>query len=275
LAWERTGGNFGNWISALKYLERFAPDDLLFKQIDVQLLEKLKKYLLTSESIKSEGLKLDQNSASSYFNKYKAALRLAFRDELIRSDYGAKVATIKPIHRISEYLTLEELQRLTATECEDETIKLAAIFSALTGLRFSDIKNLEWKNVSQDANQQYFVRLTIQKTRTEVVLPIADLAIELLHTRDKRIGKLIPGLKYSAHQNKKLHNWVAAAGIKKHITFHKFRHTYAALQLAMGTDLYTLSKMLVHERLSSTQIYAHLNDQLKIATTKLINLNIK
>eukprot|EP01110_Echinostelium_bisporum_P011446 TRINITY_DN5323_c0_g2_i1.p2 TRINITY_DN5323_c0_g2~~TRINITY_DN5323_c0_g2_i1.p2 ORF type:complete len:64 (+),score=6.47 TRINITY_DN5323_c0_g2_i1:17-208(+) len=58
----------------------------------------------------------------------------------------------------------------------------------------------------------------------------------------------------------------------KHITFHCFRHTYAVLQLSMGTDIYTVSKMLTHKNVSTTQIYADLINAKKRETTEKISL---
>ncbi|WP_245895588.1 tyrosine-type recombinase/integrase [Flavobacterium album] len=67
--------------------------------------------------------------------------------------------------------------------------------------------------------------------------------------------------------------WVQAAGITKHITFHCFRHTYATLQIAGGTDLLTVSKMLGHKSVKTTQIYAKVVDQRKREATDKINLS--
>ena len=66
----------------------------------------------------------------------------------------------------------------------------------------------------------------------------------------------------------------AAAGIKKHITFHCFRHSYATLQLAGGTDIYTVSKMLGHTNVKTTQIYAKIVDAKKEEATKAIQLDL-
>ena len=68
--------------------------------------------------------------------------------------------------------------------------------------------------------------------------------------------------------------WIGAAGITKDITFHCFRHTYAVLQLANGTDIYTVSKMLGHRDLKTTQIYAKVIDRSKKEATNKIILDI-
>ena len=60
-----------------------------------------------------------------------------------------------------------------------------------------------------------------------------------------------------------LSQWIKDAGITKHITFHCFRHTFATLQLAEGTDIYTVSKLLTHSNLATTQVYADVVSKLK------------
>ena len=69
-----------------------------------------------------------------------------------------------------------------------------------------------------------------------------------------------------------LKDWIKSAGITKHITFHCFRHTYATLQLAAGTDLYTISKMLTHSNVGTTQVYADVVNDLKRKASEQISL---
>jgi site-specific recombinase XerD len=71
-----------------------------------------------------------------------------------------------------------------------------------------------------------------------------------------------------------LNKWLYTAGIKKNITFHSFRHTYATLQIEMGTDLYTVSKMLGHKSIKTTEIYAKVVDRKKFEATRKINLEL-
>jgi site-specific recombinase XerD len=79
-------------------------------------------------------------------------------------------------------------------------------------------------------------------------------------------------LKYTGHVNDTLSVWIKSVGITKHITFHSFRHTYATLQLSLGTDIYTVSKLLGHKDIKTTQIYAKVIDQLKRTAADKIKL---
>ena len=72
-----------------------------------------------------------------------------------------------------------------------------------------------------------------------------------------------------------LPKWISDAGITKHITFHCFRHTYATLQIAAGSDIYTVSKMLNHSNVQTTQIYAELVGEKKVETISRISLKDK
>ena len=72
---------------------------------------------------------------------------------------------------------------------------------------------------------------------------------------------------------KPLKRWIQSAGITRNITFHCFRHTYATLQLSNGTDIYTVSKMLGHRDLKTTQIYAKIIDKTKLEATDKIKID--
>ena len=92
-----------------------------------------------------------------------------------------------------------------------------------------------------------------------------------LQDKDERVFK---GLKYSAWHNLKLQQWMMRAGISKTITFHCARHTYATLQLSAGTDIYTVSKLLGHRELKTTQIYAKVIDRQKKEAANRIKLDL-
>jgi integrase len=273
LADKRKSSNHDNWISAFNYLQQFTGGKLQFADLNVSFCEQFKEYLLTTKSKKSSKVTLSRNSVVSYFNKLKAALKQAFKDGYLQTDLNAKVEAVQPEETQRNFLTLEELNSLVKTDCQSPLLKRAALFSALTGLRFSDIQNLTWSELEYIEGNGYFIRFKQQKTKGVEMMPISEQAYSLLGEAGEPANKVFDGLTYSAYRNKHLYQWIGAAGITKDITFHCFRHTFATLQLSKGTDIYTVSKMLGHRELKTTQIYAKIIDQTKREAADKIKLN--
>ena len=105
-------------------------------------------------------------------------------------------------------------------------------------------------------------------------MPISEQASNLPGESKDPKAEVFLGVKYSAYHYKRLFQWIGAAGITKDITFHCFRHTFATLQLSKGTDIYTVSKMLGHRELKTTQIYAKIIDQTKREAVNRIKLDM-
>jgi len=279
LANKRKDSNRLSWFSALKYLDNFTNGSLKFADLNQKFLEDFKEYLLTTKSNKSNKTTLSQNSAVSYFNKVKAALKQANIDGILQYDLNAKVKPIKAVETRREHLTLDELNKLVKTPCNYVLLKRAALFSALTGLRFSDIQKMTWGELEYINGQGYFLNFNQKKTKGVEVLPISEQAYGFTEgaenpkdmPQDKHV---LEGLKYSAYNNKHLFQWIGAAGITKNITFHCFRHTFATLQLFNGTDIYTVSKMLGHKDLKTTQVYAKIVDEAKRTAVNKIKLDM-
>ena len=271
LADKRKSSNADNWISAYKYLLQYNAD-ATFADVDIYFCEGFKDFLFdATKGVK--GKKLAQNSISSYFNKFKATLKQAYKEGFLKTDINASVPSVPAEETKREFLTVQELNELIKTECEDPILKRAALFSALTGLRHIDILQMTWKEVVNIENQGWFIDYRQQKTHGKEFEPISDDAYNLLGTRQNDNDVVFKGLAYSAWHNIILAKWIMKADIKKNITFHCFRHTFATLQLANGTDIYTVSKMLGHKDLKTTQIYAKIIDATKRAAADKIKLD--
>lgn len=184
-----------------------------------------------------------------------------------------KVASIKEIETRREFLTIEELNQLVKTPFKNDILKRVTLFSALTGLRFANIKELKWDNLEHIQDQGYILKFRSKKSARNETLPISDQAVRLLGKTKEPEKNIFEGLIYSDYQNKQFKNWIKEAGITKKITFHCLRHTYATLQLLNKTDLYTVSKMLGHKNIKTTQIYAKIVDETKRETTNKIKLD--
>lgn len=265
-------GNYDNWDSVEKYLVRFAKDGLSFEDLTAQKVQEFKDYL-DKTKIPGRDVRLSQNSKHSYFNKFKAALKQAFKDGLLPTNPADMVEGFKMGESQREFLTLDELQKVAKEECEIPIIKSAFLFSCLSGLRWSDINKLTWSEVQHSKEMGYYVRFRQKKTKGIETLPISDQAYSLLGEKGEPDERVFIGLKYSAWHNLRLQQWMFKAGIHRTITFHCARHTYATLQLTMGTDIYTVSKMLGHRELRTTQIYAKVIDDRKVEAANKIKLD--
>jgi integrase len=271
---KRKESNHDNWAATLIYLEKFTNGNKKFADLNETFFNEFKEYLLTTKSNKSDKTTLSKNSAASYFLKIKAALKQAYKDGILQTDLNAKIEPIKEDETRREHLTIEELNKLVKTPCNNDLLKRAALFSALTGLRFSDIQKMTWNELEYIEGEGYFINFSQKKTKGVEYYPISEQAYSLLNEPGEPTAKVFDGLEYSAYQNKHLFQWIGAAGITKDITFHCFRHTFATLQLFNGTDIYTVSKMLGHKDLKTTQIYAKIVDETKRTAANKIKLDM-
>ena len=247
---------------------------LPFKNISVRVLEDIKMFLLRAPLGGRKKGTISRNTASTYFSIVKAGLKQAFIDEFLTVDMSAKVKGIPTEDKVRATLSLEEVKRLAETPCENEVLRRASFFSILTGLRHIDISKLKWKYFSQTSNGGWRIDLSQIKTKKDAYLPISDQALSLCgeHPEDEEL-LVFAGLQKASWISKPLRRWVKAAGIKKHITFHCFRHSYATLQLELGTDIYTIKSMLGHTNVKTTQIYTHIVDSAKVKAANTIHID--
>ena len=252
-----------NWDREVALMKMFTEGKpMIFSTIDMNLLEDYKNFLINAPQGGSKKGTITRNTASTYFSIFKAGLHQAFIDGYLTVDIAAKAKNIAYSDKQREYLTIDELNTLAATPCDRPIMKRASLFSALTGMRHSDIQKLKWKEIIKDG-EHYRILFTQQKTKGVQYMPISDQAYQLCGERGEPDRLVFEGLQDPSWINKPLERWIKAAGITKHITFHCFRHTYATLQLTNGTDIYTVSKMLGHTKVTTTQIYAKIVDEKK------------
>lgn len=260
---------YEKWDIVYKHFYNFVNGHCKFGDLTIELCNQFKTYLLNANQLRLTHLKIKRNSAVGYYSTFRGLLKIAYRDKLIRENINDFLEKIEKEDVKKQYLTLDEVKQLSKTPCDIPVLKQASLFSCLTGLRISDILNLKWEDFEIAPDMGYCLRIRTQKTKTEAMLPISEEALELCG--EKSTGKVFKGLKRSM-VNYPLKKWINAAGITKPITFHGFRHTYATLQIASGTDIYTVSKMLTHRNVSTTQIYADLVSEKKRETVNKISL---
>jgi integrase len=154
------------------------------------------------------------------------------------------------------YLTIEEVRKLIDTPSFYTDITNGFLFSCFTGLRFSDVKGLTWGKIRKDNNGKTFLHFTQQKTQKWENLPISNEAIKFLPERgDAKDSDPVYNLSSNGY-NSVIKTWVKAAGIDKNVSFHVARHTNATLLLSLEVPIETVSKLLGHADIKTTQIYA-------------------
>ncbi len=275
-------GNWGNWRSCLRYLETYCDEKTTFREIDKEWILGFKEYLNTVEKDTHKKTSqqtggefyqgLSQNSKVSYFNKLRACINDAYENHIIPGNPLRGIEGFKQDDVERAYLTIDELRQLKATPCKYPGIRDAFLFSCLTGLRKSDIEKLTWGDVFK---QGEYTRIIFKqkKTKGQEYLDISDQALEYMGPRGEADEKVFNDFRYGAWVSLELRRWVLAAGITKDITFHCGRHTFAVMMLDLGTDIYTVSKLLGHRFLATTQIYARVLDKNKqAAVTRIPNL---
>ena len=221
------------------------------------------------------GKPLSPKSTAGYVGYFSTALNAAVRAEVIpENPFMTLAATerIKVPESKREYLTIDEIKVLIDTECPREDVKRAYLFSCYCGLRLSDVYALRWKDIILDG-EQYRMSTVMKKTTTPIYLPLSRHAIRWLPERNGEGDelKIFDGLPAEPNINKVLAKWVETAKIAKKITYHTSRHTFATMMLTLGADLYTVSKLLGHANVKTTQIYAKIVDSKKVEAVNLVD----
>lgn len=246
------------WIRVYDHFKNYCHGKCLMSDITVPFCEGFREYLLKAKHLKNESMDLSQNSAAGYWSTFRGCLKIAYHEKMLKENVNDFLESISGTSSRREYLTLEEVRQLANTPCDVPDLKNASLFSCLTGLRISDILALDWSNIVKAQDGGWCIRIRTEKTDTEATLPLTDEAYKLCGKRST--GPVFKNLKrYNTHAP--LKEWVEEAGITKHITFHCFRHTFATLQVNEGTDIYTVSHLLTHANVGTTQIYADIVDK--------------
>ena len=227
----------------VRHLEAFKKNATL-AEINRDFYKKFVDYLLT---------KLSVNSARLMAVLLKARLHDAYIDGMIASMPDLYGIVPKKESTGIDFLTLDELRAMVATAAPED-IKNPFLFCCFTGLRFSDVKALRWENIENGV-----IILRMKKTREIVRVPISENARRFIPEAQEKglvfkigpLNTLTRGLKA----------WAKEAGIKKDLHFHMSRHTFGTLALENGADIYTVSKLLGHRNVETTQIYAKVLDE--------------
>ena len=264
------------------YLKRAKRTDVLLKDVDRDLVSGLFGYMRNNyrnrKQIKANGGKLAAYTLVLFEETVKAIFNKAVRDGLMASNPVQELTREERFHapdKHREYLTAEELKRFLAVEPQtymEEVVQRAFGFSCMTGLRLGDMQRLRWSDI-KDVNGVQTVSVIQHKTKRPVAVPLNALALSLLPPRPENgeDGIIFPLVKKPDNVAKYVRRIKNKAGIEKDFTYHSSRHSAATLAITAGAELYSVSKILGHGSIASTQVYAKVNMEKKVEAMNLTN----
>ena len=212
--------------------------------------------------------KMGHNTAMKHLQRLRKMVTMAYHHEWIPKDPFVRFKS-SYVKKRREFLTREELQSIEDFQSSINRLNIVKdifLFSCYTGLSYIDITKLTMDNIGMDFDGNQWIETERQKTKTALKIPLLNQARDILkryqdHPKTVHSKTLLP--RYS---NQKLNSYLKAiadfCGIKKHLTFHIARHTFATtITLTNGVPIETVSKLLGHTKLATTQIYARVVDK--------------
>ena len=272
--------------NTIVHLIRYKGEKVQMKNVDKKYLLGYIEYLNgeASKYFEEDGKekkrkKISDASKALYWGVVVTALKRAVKDDIIASNPADKISKQdKPKEGKSTkvYLTLDEVKALANTPCKYPDLKNAFLFCCFCALRMCDARRLKWASIKKTSDGGKQIELVQQKTGEPVYIPLSDNALQWLPSKGKKKDTdNVFDLPHVSTIEKWLGHWGEAAEVKKHLTYHVSRHTFATLTLAYGADLYTVSKLMGHSNIQTTQIYAKIVDENKRKAVELIpKLNI-
>jgi len=257
---------------------------LPFTKVTTAWMKEFERHLLKQVS---------NNTTLAYLIALNAGINEAVRQKIILKNPWHDVPQHQRLRKQETFrsaFTIEQLQGLANTPCKlEKQIKQMYFFACFTGLRWSDVNPLRWDEIvikNIEGEERYFLYFEQEKTEGIEYVPLSENAIDIIKERKAESGleekspyvfskmKEIDGTnrKYQRVQ-RGLKRWANAAGIDKtKLHFHSGRHTFATnvLESSAEGDLYTVSKLLGHKDIKSTQIYAKVRDKRKHDAVKAL-----
>lgn len=248
----------------IKHLQAYRPKARLM-DVDKSFCKGFISHLQTRTSLKA-------TSIVAVYKGLVAMLNKAVKADIIAVNYATRVdrPTAKQPERV--FLTETELKAFAAVETEGTTkeVQAAFLFSCLSGLRVSDVSRLTADNIT-DTGAGLKLNIQTKKTGKQISFNLSGTAAAIISERMTESGGRLFDLPTLCTIEKGVKMIADRAGISgKNVTFHTARHTFATLLLSKGADIYTISEMLAHTSIKTTQIYAKIVDAKKDAAAKLL-----
>jgi len=266
---------YQSYVGLYKHLILYKGERITFRHVNREYCTGFINYLKTAIN-GTYGGSLSEFTQHHYSNLLACVLARAIEDDYIENNPMKKLSRAERVKKPDsnrEYLTIEDIRLLVVTPCNKEIVKQAFLFSCFTGLRFSNIRELRWGDFLTDNDGHAVIKYKQTKTKKHEYLQISNEAIKYKPEQNGAGDdeKVFARLSNNFATNQVLSGWAFAAGIKKKVTFHVARHTNATLLLSLDVPIETVSKLLGHSDIKTTQIYAKVIDQNKRAAVSKLD----
>jgi site-specific recombinase XerD len=227
------------------------------------------------------------NTAVKYIKNFSKIIKICLANNWIdRNPFSNYKAKVREVERV--YLSEEEIENIINKDFKTDRLSLVRdifLFSCFTGLAYIDVKNLTKSHISPGIDGEKWIFTHRQKTETASkipILPITQMIIDKYedHPESNNQNKLLPILS-NQKMNAYLKEIAGVCEIKKELTFHIARHTFATtVTLTNGVPIESVSKMLGHKNLRTTQHYVKVLDKkvsedMMVLRNKMLNSNNK
>jgi len=263
LAW----GTMKNYFTTQKYIhrflkERFGTTDMFLSELSYKFITDFEFYLRNYKP-KDHQKPLGNNGVMKHLERFRKMVTMAVKMEWVSRDPFDKYQL--KFHRVDRgFLDAEELETLESKDFKIvrlQWVRDLFVFSCYTGLAYIDAMNLTPSNITIGIDGEYWLSTCRQKTDQPVRVPILPKAWEIIEKYKTHPRALQKGSVFPMISNQKLNSYLKEiadlCGIEKNLTFHLARHTFATtVTLCNGVPLETVSKMLGHSKITTTQVYA-------------------
>ena len=260
-------GTMKNYCTTEKYLHKFLLKkrrlkNIYLKQVNFRFISEFEHYLRNCKNSKRQ-LAMGNNGVMKHLERFKKIINLGIKLEwMSKNPFDHFQLKYNKYDR--EYLNERELELLENTEFKSQRlqkIKDCFVFSCYTGLSYIDVKELTEDNIVKGIDNNYWIYTKREKTDELVKVPILPKAWAILEKyrtgQNTGISTCVLPINSNQKTNTYLKEIAGSCGIHKNITFHVARHTFATtVMLSNGVPIETVSKLLGHTKLSTTQIYA-------------------
>ena len=256
---QTTNGTYKKYLAVRDELRQFLKqkkklEDIALKDITPQFVNDFERFLFVD-------CEFHRNTAMKYMQKFKRIVVMAHNNGLLSTNpFVSYKLQFEPTDR--GYLSEEELMTLMRHPVECSEMEIARdvfVFSCFTGLSFADLKGLQEENIKLSFDGQMWIMTKRQKTNVQSNIPLLPIPQQILEKyKGKCNGDMILPVQGNKDGNAELKKLGKECGISTKVTFHLARHTFATLMLSKGVPIETVSKMLGHKSVRTTQIYARI-----------------